>query len=78
MTFIKIGGFNRSERVNKINRLIEIETYLRDSGVLADVKEKPAELNLPTNLDIPEEYLDHVKVYLIAIEETKTKASHKK
>jgi hypothetical protein len=78
MTFIKIGGFNRSERVNKINRLIEIETYLRDSGVLADVKEKPVELSLPANLDIPEEYLDHVKVYLIAIEETKTKASHKK
>ena len=65
MTFIKIGGFNRSERVNKINRLIEIETYLRDSGVLADVKEKPVELSLPANLDIPEEYLDHVKVYLI-------------
>lgn len=32
--FIKIGGMNRSERIEKINRLLEIEDYLLENNLL--------------------------------------------
>ena len=33
--FLKVGGFFRSERVQKINRLIEIEKYLADNNMIS-------------------------------------------
>jgi hypothetical protein len=41
--FLRVGGFYRSERVQKINRLIEIEKYLSDNDMLST--EADAELS---------------------------------
>ena len=36
VNYFKIGGFNRYERVNKINRLIEIENFLKENELLGE------------------------------------------
>lgn len=64
LSHIKIGGFSRSERVNKINRLIEIEEYLRSKSQLLeeDIKEFGT-------IEIPDEHSETIKAYLHSIEE---------
>jgi hypothetical protein len=60
--YIKIGGFNRSERVNKINRLIEIESYLAEKDLLVNFNELNGEIEFLTELQhIPDEYFDVVQ-----------------
>lgn len=56
--FLRIGGFNRSERVAKVNRLIEIENYLRESGLLAENSGKVFEF--ATGFEIPEEIVQQI------------------
>ena len=73
--YVKIGGFNRSERVNKINRLIEIENYLGENDLLVNLSELSGEIEFLTELQhIPDEYFDVVQ----AIKENQPKGSVEK
>jgi hypothetical protein len=63
--FIRIGGILRSERVAKLNRLVEIEHYLRAAESLNDCRGET--LPFPLDFDIPEKYLEAMR----AQEETK-------
>ena len=56
---MKVGGFNRAERVSKLNRLVEIEGYLRDRGLLATNSEKVYEY--AENFPIPEEFAETIR-----------------
>jgi enolase len=56
--FVKIGGFYRSERVSKINRLIEIEEFLKERDLLVETPEKVYEF--ATNFQIPEEVAEQL------------------
>jgi len=77
VSFIKIGGFQRSERVKKINRLIEIESYLKEKNLLLNAKERSEDLVLPTDLEIPAEFAEAIQAYTTGIEEAKLKAIKK-
>lgn len=77
MSFIKIGGIQRSERVKKVNRLIEIESYLKEKNILLNPKERSEEFVLPTDLEIPTEFVETIHTYMTSIEEAKTKATKK-
>jgi len=61
VNYMKIGGFNRCERVNKINRLIEIENYLADRDLLVNFNEICGDIEFLTELHIPDEYFDVVR-----------------
>ena len=77
VSFIKIGGFQRSERVNKINRLIAIESYLKENSLLANVNEKGDEFVFPADLEIPHEFSEAIQTYTTGHEEAKTKLAKK-
>lgn len=59
--FLRIGGFNRSERVSKLNRLIEIEAYLAENKKLLDPKLESRDLGFSSDLEIPSEYFEAIQ-----------------
>ena len=60
--FIRIGGMNRLERVVKINRLIEIEQYLKDNNRLIAYNDPSREFKFnELALEIPDDYLSTIK-----------------
>ncbi|CAF0987210.1 unnamed protein product [Brachionus calyciflorus] len=61
--FLKIGGFNRSERVNKINRLIDIEYYLSDNKKLLDPKSEQRDINFSPEIEIPADISETISNY---------------
>lgn len=63
MNFMRIGGFNRSERVNKINRLIEIENYLQEKDLLVNASELNGETSFIKDIQVPDEYFDAIQNY---------------
>lgn len=77
VSFIKIGGFQRSERIKKINRLIEIESYLKENNLLLNAKERSEDFYMPTDLDIPNEFSEALQSYQTNIEEAKHKTTKK-
>ncbi len=55
--FMKVGGFFRSERVQKINRLIEIEKYLMENDMLStDIDVELAHQMTTIEVPISEKY----------------------
>ncbi len=60
---MKLGGFNRAERVSKINRLIEIENYLSEKDQLVSLSDFNGDTKFITDLDIPEEHAEAIQVY---------------
>jgi len=58
---LRVGGLNRSERVVKINRLIEIEQHLSDNNMLVDFKDSSRELKFSAGLEIPPDYIAAIK-----------------
>lgn len=60
--FLRIGGLNRSERVGKLNRLIEIESFLSENNMLVDTKDPSREIKFTAGLDIPEDYMISIKL----------------
>lgn len=63
MSFMKVGGFNRSERVNKLNRLIEIENYLGEKDLLVNLNEVSGEHEFVSEVQVPDEYFDTIQSY---------------
>ncbi len=58
-SYLRVGGFNRIERVSKINRLIEIECYLRENDLLIDNSSKSIEF--PSNFEVSEDIKQQIK-----------------
>lgn len=63
MTFMKVGGFNRSERVNKLNRLIEIENYLADQDLLVNLNEVSSDTEFVNEIEVPDELFETMQTY---------------
>jgi len=70
VNFLKVGGFNRQERVKKLNRLIEIEDYLNQNGLLEHINEED---EVVEEFIVPEQYADVVKAYIQSLDDTKGK-----
>jgi hypothetical protein len=67
-----MGGFNRMERVNKLNRLIEIEQYLIDRNMLEST-DLSSSANFQYDFEVPAEHADAVQTYLHQVEEIKSR-----
>ena len=74
VSYIKIGGFNRLERVNKLNRLLEIESILANRNMLFSPDNKLIDQKI-VEIEIPEEFVESVQGYVHSIEEKHGKAS---
>ena len=74
---MKIGGFNRSERVNKINRLIEIEQYLNERELLVNLSEQNGDIKFITDLEIPDEHAEALETYRQSVDEKLQKSPPK-
>ena len=59
--FLRIGGINKSERLEKVNRLIEIEQYLGENQRLIDLKDPSRAITFTAGLEIPPEYIEAIK-----------------
>jgi len=70
--YLKIGGFNRMERVNKLNRLIEIEQYLIDHNLLEST-DLSSSANFQYDFEVPAEFTEAVQIYMHQVEEMKTR-----
>lgn len=70
-TYLKIGGFNRAERVAKLNRLIEIEQYLAEKNMLlsSSFNEQASQVSFHYDFEVPTEYHDAVQTYMQQIED---------
>ena len=77
-SYIKIGGLNRSERVKKLNRLIEIEQCLSSRNLLIDHKELPQKTIFPTDFQIPSEFAETIHAYQQSLEDAKTQKPNAK
>ncbi len=60
-----MGGFNRSERVKKLNRLIEIEEYLTQNGLIDYCEYE----------EIPDQYADMLKAYTQSLDDHKNRSN---
>ena len=74
--FLRVGGFNRSERVSKLNRLIDIEDHLIENKLLKVSNESEFKFNV--NLETPMDLRDALVLYRQSLEETKANAKHTK
>ena len=76
--FLKVGGFNRAERVCKLNRLVEIEAYLEKKDAL--ILDESNETNWWRNVEIevPEDHVETVRAYKKSVEEAAARAAHRK
>lgn len=74
---MKIGGFNRSERVNKINRLIEIEQYLNERELLVNLNDQNGDITFITELEIPDEHAETLETYRQSVDEKLQKSPGK-
>jgi len=71
---LKVGGFNRGERVKKLNRLIEIEDYLSQNGLLESTNEEDEATD---EFRVPEQYADLIKAYTQSLEDPKGQKTKK-
>lgn len=65
---MRLGGFNRAERVSKINRLIEIENYLSEKDQLVSLSDIGGETTFNIDVEVPEEHTDTVQTYKLSME----------
>ena len=71
VSYLKVGGFNRAERVAKLNRLFEIEQYLSEKNMLTSSLEQASQTSFHYDFEIPADYNEAIQAYTQQIEDLK-------